>query len=192
MIAAMYWVRTFYFQAVQELRDMANTAKSNIQVNTKEVSTGLEHIRAMGWQDMYLQRGFTLLDDSQRVANAGFQLRSWLTTYIYLITSVMMIFATISAVLLKGRTSPAGVGSAFLIGLWSASELKSFFRQYSRLDEAVSATANVRAFITESPRESDNVMANVTRTWPERGEIVLESVNATYRYEYHHSLESKQ
>lgn len=184
LFAAMYCIGGFYFQAMQALRQMADEAKSDIEINTKEVGHGLEHIRAMGWQQRYLDKGFELLDNAQRIANAGFQLRSWLATYIYLVVSIMLVAAAIVVVLLREHASPAGVGITFLLGLWSSSELKSFFRQFSRFEESVVATANVRTFITEAPLETDDAAIDPPANWPQKGEVVMKAVNATYKYRH--------
>lgn len=180
LIASLYLVRSFHSQAAEQLRRMEEDVTNGIQTNTKEVSRGLEHFRCMGWSDQYMYKGFELLDSLQQISYAMLHLRSWLTVYIHLATSIMMISATLAVVFMRDYMSPAGVGIVFFLGQCSSTELQNFFQYCSSLEGSIMEMARLRAFKTETPPEVDLATEDVDLDWPQRGDVSFEAVSATY------------
>lgn len=180
LIASLYLVRSFHSQAAEQLRVMEEDVTNRIQKNTKEVSHGLEHFRCMGLSKQYMDKGFELLDGLQQISYAMLHLRSWLTVYIHLVMSAMMISATLAAIFMRDYISPAGVGIAFFLGQCSSTELQNFFQYCSSLEGSILEMARLRAFMTGTPPEVDLATEEVEPDWPQRGDISFEAVSATY------------
>lgn len=181
LLLAGYWVKVFYFRALQQLRLLGEVANAELQSRNVEIRAGLEHIRAMGWYDFYLAQSFHALDDLQRIDYAKFQLHAWLGVFLHLITSAMMVIATALAVTMAGSLPAGGVFLAFFCAQFMQNELSNFFNWGTIYGDASRAAARIRAFTCSLKSEDAAAPFAIPQEWPERGAVRFDAVNATYR-----------
>ena len=176
-----YWIKVFYFRALRQLRVLEDSAKKELDSRNTEIRAGLEHVRAMGWYDFYLAESFNALDEVQRIHYAKFQLHAWLGVFLHLITSAMMVVATILAVTMAESLPAGGVFLAFFSAQFMYSELSRFFQWGTLFGDATLAAARMRAFMASLTPEEKNHALGLPHDWLEHGTVRFESVDATYR-----------
>lgn len=177
-----YWTKSFYFRALRQLRQLGETAKAELLSRGTEIREGLEHVRAMGWYEFYLTKSFQALDEVQRIHYAKFQLQAWLGVFLHLITSAMMVMATILAVTMADSLPAGGVFLAFFCAQFTCSELSSFFEWGTTYGDAALAAARVRAFMASLAPEERPPAVEAAESWPEHGAVKIDNIDVAYRY----------
>lgn len=157
--------------------------KIPLQQQFLEASSGLEHIRAFGWESFKLDEALTVLDISQRPFYHMQNVRRWLRFSFDTINMCLGAFLVMEAVYLV-HTLPklyAGVSIATIINL--SASLASLLDKWTLIHVNLGSVGRIKTFSLETPREHgiDKPEVKLPESWPQSGKLYLQGVSASYK-----------
>lgn len=178
----MYLLQSFYLRTSRQMRHLDLEAKSPLYTLFAEIASGLQHIRAFGWQDAYLENGLRLLDFSQKPYYLLFCIQRWLTFVLDMFVMAVAIILITLAVKTTNTTSESAIGLA-LINLVGYGETLSLLIQYwTTLETSLGAIARLRTFVDKTPVERELAKPfHPSDPWPSSGKIKIKGLVAKYK-----------
>lgn len=180
---ALYALARYYLRTSRQLRLMELEAKAPLYAQFGDAVRGLASVRAFGWAGAYVARHRALLDDSQRPLYLLEAAGLWLGLAVRLITALLAVGVTAVAVSRGGGgRGRAGFVGAGLVALMDFSGLVSTFVQcWVQFEMSLGAVKRLKEF-GETAGSEDRVGEDLRpgATWPEKGEVVIEGVDASY------------
>lgn len=179
-IAIAYAVQYGYLRTSRQLRHLDLEAKTPLYTQATETSDGLLYIRAFGWQEYKLRRGFERLDASQKPFYVLYSLQRWLGLVLDLLAAAIALILAAIALKLRGITSEAAFGLSFYHAIDFSRILTTVIRSWTHLETTVGAISRLRSFILDTPAEPERGMIP-PKSWPRCGKIQLQRVTSRYR-----------
>ncbi|KAM0484837.1 hypothetical protein ACHAP7_002853 [Fusarium lateritium] len=141
---------------------------------------GLSTIHSFGWSPAYIQKGFSLLDQSQKPYYLLFCVQRWLILVLALIATGMEIVVIGVAIALRTQVSAGLVGLAIVHVTTLARSLSDLVMQWTEMETSLGAVSRIYRFTRETPREGLETPVPLPEEWPLSGNITFENVSATY------------
>ena len=141
---------------------------------------GLATFRAFGWIHDGIVKNNNLLDNSQRPAYLLAMIQRWLS---FTLDSVVAVLATVVVVLATQVTSNTGFTGASLITIMTfGGSIANLLRAYTQLEISLGAINRLKTFSEKvSPEQQPGEDIKPNELWPEKGEITIRGVSASYR-----------
>ncbi|TQS33504.1 hypothetical protein Golomagni_06149 [Golovinomyces magnicellulatus] len=179
----LYLVQLVYLRTSRQLRLLDLESKTPLYSYLAEVGSGIEHIRAFGWEEEYRRRAFALVDATQRPYYLLLCLGRWLNLVMDGNTAVLAVILMAFANYWDQVTSKNGVGLAF-VTLISLGETTTFFmNQWVAIETSLGAITSIRSFVKNTPSEPRNQdTKKMPQSWPTRGAIEFKGVTAEYEF----------
>ncbi|KAJ3498408.1 hypothetical protein NLG97_g1156 [Lecanicillium saksenae] len=182
MIAIAYAVQYCYLRTSRQLRYLDLESKTPLYTLFTEVTDGLMYVRAYGWQQHKLERGFERLDASQKPYYLLFSLQRWLGLVLDLLAAAIAVVLATLALKLRDTTSEAAFGLSFYHAIEFSRILTAVIRFWTTLETAVGAISRLRSFLRETPVEPAKGVIP-PKNWPRNGRIQIQRVTARYSSE---------
>lgn len=142
---------------------------------------GLATFRAFGWVDDSIAKNNSLLDNSQRPAYLLAMIQQWLA---FTLNCVVAILAVVIVTMGTQLSSNTGLTGASLVTLMNfGTSLTFLLRNYTQLETSLGAINRLKMFsenVQPESQEGENIKPD--ESWPQRGEISINGVSASYRY----------
>lgn len=163
-------------------------AKSPLFSQFIESLSGLVTIRAFGWASVFEDQNLTLLDTSQKPFYLLFCIQRWLELVLDLSVAVLGAILMVLVVKLRSEVGTGYVGLAILNVITFSQALSEILRNWADLETSIGAIARIKDFVTHTvsedrPGENEGPDAEELHlsSWPSKGAIVFENVNASYK-----------
>ncbi|KAI0881278.1 ABC transporter [Annulohypoxylon maeteangense] len=181
LIIAIGVIQHFYLRTSRQLRLLDLEAKSPLYSNFLETLTGLETIRAFGWEKTQQKANNRLLDLSQRPYYLLYCIQQWLTLVLDLIVAAEAVLVVGLALGLRSSTSPGLLGVSMNNVLSFNSHLASLVTGWTQLETSLGSIARVRDFEMQiSPEGKEGEDQVPPSNWPEKGAIHFTNVTASH------------
>lgn len=182
ILVVLYLLQLFYLRTSRQMRVLDLAAKAPLYAKVSESITGLEHIRAFGWEKKCLSQSLDLLDYSQKSFYYLYCLQRWLLLVLDLIAGFIAVILVTIALNWKETTTQPALGLA-LLGLLSYSlALRNLVRNWTNLETSLGAVARLRRFVQTTPVERDGPgVVKPANGWPLEGTVKFTNVGARYR-----------
>ncbi|KAI1089864.1 ABC multidrug transporter [Rostrohypoxylon terebratum] len=179
LFALLYVVQKFYLRTSRQLRLLDLEAKSPLYTHFLDTSKGIVTLRAFGFLSEDRAKNAFLLDTSQRPAYLLTMIQQWLNLVLNVVVALIAIMLTSLAVRLR---SNSGFTGASLVTLMSFGEnLSGLVISYTGLETSIGAISRLRAFDKTAKTEVKDIEDIVPpEEWPQRGEIILNDISASY------------
>ncbi|KAI8630570.1 putative ATP-binding cassette transporter [Xylariaceae sp. FL1651] len=178
---ALFLIQHVYLRTSKQLRQLDLQSKAGLQAKASETYVGLATIRAHGWQSMMLAELRECLDRTQEPQYLLFLVQTWLRLVLYLLVAGMSVVVVGVAVATRHSTSGGAIGVAFLNLVTLGEELTRLISSWTSLETSLGAIARIEAFERDTPAEPKvSSPVQVSAEWPERGELKLENLYASY------------
>ncbi|KAI0894640.1 ABC multidrug transporter [Annulohypoxylon nitens] len=179
LFALLYVIQKFYLRTSRQLRLLDLEAKSPLYTHFLDTSKGIVTLRAFGFMSEDRAKNAFLLDTSQRPAYLLTMIQQWLNFVLNVVVALIAIMLTSLAVRLR---SNSGFTGASLVTLMSFGEnLSGLVISYTALETSLGAISRLRAFDKTAKTEvKDKEDIIPPEEWPQRGEIILNDVSASY------------
>ncbi len=154
-------------------------AKSPLYAHFLDTIKGVVTMRAFGFIAEDISKNNNLLNTSQRPAYLLVMIQQWLTLVLGIVVAVL---ATGLTALATRMHSSSGFTGASMVTLMSFGENLSMIVQfYTRLETSIGAIARLKTFsATVKPENQDHEDVIPAEEWPQKGEIKIENVSASY------------
>ncbi len=175
-------IQRFYVRTSRQLRVRGLESMKPLLTKLTETASGIHHIRAFQWQNMYLEYVQELLDYAQIPAYTLLCVHRWLT--LVLGFCVCAVATVVVSLVLKfpEKTNEHAVGLAML-SIVSLNETLDFLvHSVAGLELSLGAVARIKQFCQYAPQEEDgDCEPAVPDHWPSSGNIQFRGVSASYR-----------
>lgn len=175
----------FYLKTSRQLRLLDLEAKSPLYAQFQDTIRGIATIRAFGWVPHYTAQNYERVDDSLRPAYLLSMSQVWLALVLKLVVAFMAVSVTALAtqvISLSGRAGFVGAGMVSLMELGNM--MNACVHSWIHLEMSLGAVKRLKDFgeKTGSEDKGDGDL-RPAESWPERGEIVIGGVDASYEEE---------
>ena len=147
-----------------------------------DTMNGILTIRAFGWLHQNIAKNNGLLDTSQRPSYLLAMIQKWLLLALNLV--VMFMAVAVIAISTQLRTSSGFAGASLVTLMSFGLALSSVVKFYATMETSIGAVARIKDFCekTRSECQQDEII-QPDNTWPQRGDVEIRGVSASYRYE---------
>ncbi|CAK7224255.1 hypothetical protein SBRCBS47491_005486 [Sporothrix bragantina] len=189
-----------------QLRRMELESQSAVYFNFLETASGLQTIRAFGWQAAMSEDNAACLDDAQRPVYLMLCLRRWLNVVLDMLVAgiavgtVWLAVAGAASSQPSTRWRPSGgqVGVALNIILVTNTTLLRLVQMWTNLEVSLGAVARLREAAQETPQEEATLKmvgesqlavqseerdqaARLPPDWPSAGAVRLTNLTASHK-----------
>lgn len=181
LLLLLYGIQYFYLRTSRQLRLLELESTSPFFSHFKEASSGMEHIRAFGWQRQFKDDFCALLQRAQRPFYYLFAIQRWLTFVLDLTSCFVATILVSISLSIPHSTSATALGLALLNLIGFSSTASHFITVWVGLETCLGGVARIKTFCEETPQETDQGGASdLPEEWPTTGKIEFTSVSAGY------------
>ena len=176
-----YLIQLVYLRTSRQIRLLDLEAKTPLYSQLAEIASGIEHIRAFRWQQQYIAKSFTIIDQSQKPYYYMKCIQRWLALVIDGNNLFIAVILILFAIYWREKTSESGIGLAYigLIGL--CDNFAFFIDMWVGIETTLGSVVRVRSFMNDTPQEEDDPNpATLPPNWPSTGQIAFNNVSAKY------------
>ncbi|GAB0137433.1 hypothetical protein EsDP_00005697 [Epichloe bromicola] len=183
LAAVLYLLQLSYLRTSRQLRLLEIELKAPMASLFLDTIYGVTTIQAFGWSQAYIQKGFSLLDASQRPYYLLFCVQRWLDLVLALIVTGIEVLVIGLAIALRAKVSAGLVGLAAVQVKTLTKGLSDLVMQWTEMETSLGAVSRTYKYTHETPREAHlgERIATLAGNWPSTGSIAFEGVSATYR-----------
>ncbi|KUI55631.1 Multidrug resistance-associated protein 1 [Cytospora mali] len=185
LVSVISTVAKVCLRTSRQLRLLELENKSPLYAQFHDTVRGVVSIRAFGWVGPYTAQRHKSLDDSQRPVYLLEMIQVWLALVLKLIVAVVAVSATTLATQLSSFSERTGFVGAGLVSLMQFGNLlNGSVQSWIYLETSLGAVKRLRDFGEKTGTEGKvGEDLQPGESWPERGETVLEGVDASYEEE---------
>ncbi|KAK7736546.1 hypothetical protein SLS53_006977 [Cytospora paraplurivora] len=179
-------ISRLYLRTSRQVRLIVFENQSPLYAQFQDTVRGIVSVRAFGWEAPYTAQNHRYLDDSHRPMYLLGSTQIWLALILNLIVAVVAVSATVVATRLSSLGDRAGyVGAGLLSLMQFGALLNGGVQSWIMLESSLGAVKRLKEF-SEKTGTEDKVGEDLRpgESWPERGEIILEGVDASYEEKY--------
>ncbi|KAL7621968.1 hypothetical protein AAE478_007469 [Parahypoxylon ruwenzoriense] len=182
LVCVLYGIQMFYLRTSRQLRLLDLEAKSPLYTHFLDTSKGIVTLRAFGFTSEVRAKNYFLLDTSQRPSYLLIMIQQWLALVLNFVVAITAVILTTLAVRLRSNSGFTGASLVTLMGF--GDNLSGVVRFYTDLETSLGAITRLKTFDkTAKTEDKDEEDINPPEEWPQRGEIVLKGVSASYGVE---------
>ncbi|KAI1504810.1 ABC multidrug transporter [Biscogniauxia marginata] len=182
LVALLYVIQKFYLRTSRQLRLLDLEAKSPLYTHFLDTTKGIVTLRAFGFVEKDREKNIHLLDTSQRPAYLLTMIQQWLTLVLNFVVALIAVILITLATQLRSNSGFTGASLVTLMGFGEM--LSAIVVFYTLLETSIGAITRLKSFDetvkTEDRDEEDIIPPD---EWPQRGEIILNGVSASYSNE---------
>lgn len=186
LAAILYVLTRYYLRTSRQLRLLELENNSPLYAQFADAVRGITSIRAFGWLADYTAQHHRFLDDSQRPLYLLGITSVWLSLVLRLIITALAVAITVLATQMIAREGggPGFLGPGFVSLMELGDLLNSFIQCWVGFEMSLGAVKRLKDFGSTAGSE-DKVGEDLRpgEQWPEKGEIIIDGVDASYAEE---------
>lgn len=185
LLIFLSYLSRFYLRTSRQLRLLDLEAKSPLYAQFQDTIRGIATIRAFGWVPYYTAENHARVDDSLRPAYLLSMSQVWLMLVLKLVVAFIAVSVTVLATQVMSLSGRAGFVGAGMISLMELGNMmNACVHSWIHLEMSFGAVKRLRDFGEKSGREDGGGEdVRPAESWPEKGEIVISGVDASYEKE---------
>ncbi|KAI4597228.1 hypothetical protein KJ359_004741 [Pestalotiopsis sp. 9143b] len=181
VLAALYALQSFYLRTSRQVRLLEIEAKAPLYTHFLESVAGAATIRAFGWQSVYQERNYKLIDQSQRPAYLQYCIQHWLSFVLDMLVTALAVILVAVIVTWKDKFTAGNVGVSLVMVMTFSTVLMRLIKMWTMMESSIGAVARVKRFATETESEERNdPSTEVAADWPTQGAIEFQSLVAAH------------
>ena len=181
-IFIIYWfLLRFYRATIRELKRLESSMRSPLQSKVNETLDGIPTIAAFKRENDFAGSAAHLIDDSNKPVYLRNTAETWLTLRMELLSALVIL-----AVAMLGKTSKVMNTSQFGSALSYATALTYIMnllvKAGATVESEMSSVERLQEYTDQLPKDAPPHLPTdpVEGTWPSRGEIIFNGVEAAY------------
>lgn len=183
LAAILYFLARYYLRTSRQLRLLELENKSPLYAQFADAVRGIASIRAFGWRADYTAQHHRLLDDSQRPLYLLAITSIWMSLVLRLVMAAIAVAITLLAtqVMARAGRGPGFVGAGFVSLMELGDILNALIQCWVEFEMSLGAVKRLRDFgSTAGSEDRPGEDLRPGAQWPEKGEIVIDGVDASY------------
>ncbi|KAF2669154.1 multidrug resistance-associated protein 1 [Microthyrium microscopicum] len=185
--ALYYYIQRYYLRTSRELKRLDSVSRSPIYAHFQESLSGMSTIRAYRQQDRFSQENEWRVDANMRAFFPSISANRWLAVRLEFIGSVVILFASVFAVVAvsQGGGPSAGLlGLAMSYALQITSSLNWIVRQTVEVETNIVSVERVLEYASLPPEAPEIISKKRPPiSWPAHGAVEFHNYSTRYRPE---------
>lgn len=182
-IVLLYFLfQMFYISTSRQLKRIESTTRSPIYSHFTETILGTSSIKAFGVSHEFILESNHRVDVNNASFYTGFVSSRWLAIRLELLGFIVVLTASMVAVLSRGTITPGIAGLSVTYSLTVTQVLSFLVRTYSDYETNVVSVERLLEY-TRTPVEPDDDEVPSDPEWPAKGQISYEGFSTRYRPE---------
>ncbi|KAK3196266.1 hypothetical protein K4F52_000646 [Lecanicillium sp. MT-2017a] len=182
---SIYSVQYYYLRTARQLRYLEVESKIPLYTYFSEIARGMEHIRALNWEDALHSQLAHMLNTSQKAYYYSLSLDIWLGLVLDLCVMGFTGIMITLALCFPSTTSQAAIGLSLINLLYLSEYALEGILSWTSLESSLGSLQRTREFITKTPLEPSPGRSSLSlpEAWPRHGRIDFSSVTSRYSTE---------
>ena len=182
-IAIVYYlVQKFYVATARQVKRLESITRSPIYSHFGETISGAPTIRAYNATQRFVDENERKIDHNQTCYYPTFVSSRWLSVRLEIIGNLVILFASLFAVLSRDKMDPGLVGLSLSYALTVTTSMSFLVAQTSEIETNMVGVERVKEYQEikeEAPLEMPG--QDPPPTWPEYGEVIFDDYQTRYR-----------
>jgi ATP-binding cassette subfamily C (CFTR/MRP) protein 1 len=177
-----YFLQKFYVTTARQVKRMESITRSPIYSHFGETINGAPTIRAYNLVDMFLNESEKRVDFNQNAYYPTFVSNRWLSIRLESIGNLIILFASLFAVLARDKMDPGKVGLSLSYALNITGAMNMLVRMTSEVETNMVSVERIREY-QQTPQEAphDIPEQDPPKEWPQYGVVRFENYQTRYR-----------
>ena len=179
---AYYFLQKFYVATARQVKRMESITRSPIYTHFSETITGGPTIRAYSRTPAFIKENERRIDKNQMCYYPSICANRWLSIRLECIGNLIVMFASLVAVLSRGTIDPGVVGLSLSYALNVTGALNQLVRLTTEVETNMVSVERIREY-QGAPQEApfDLPENDPPKEWPEHGVIEFENYETRFR-----------
>ncbi|KAJ6635068.1 Multidrug resistance-associated protein 1 [Pseudolycoriella hygida] len=177
--ATYYFIQVFFVATLRQLKRLQSITLSPIYNHFRETINGQSSIRAYGEVNRFVNENYRRVDYNQAMSYPGIIANGWLIVRLESLGAMIVLFASLFAVLGRHTLDPAVVGLSISYALQISQTLNLLVSMATEVETNIVAIERVNEYANRK-QEAPWKTVPVDPTWPQKG--VVKFVNFQVRY----------
>ena len=179
---AYYFLQKFYVATARQVKRMESITRSPIYTHFSETITGGPTIRAYSRTPAFIKENERRIDKNQMCYYPSICANRWLSIRLECIGNLIVMFASLVAVLSRGTIDPGVVGLSLSYALNVTGALNQLVRLTTEVETNMVSVERIREY-QGAPQEApfDLPENDPPKEWPEHGVIEFEKYETRFR-----------
>ncbi|KAG9065094.1 Canalicular multispecific organic anion transporter 2 [Linnemannia hyalina] len=181
LVAAYYGIQVCFLRISQVVTRMYSVSKSPVYQHFNESLNGVSTIRAMAVQERFIEANGARMDRMANSFMGTMTSKRWVEVQLRLLSTFVLLFAALFAVLGRERLDPSLVGLTISFAMSITEEITSLVRIGCDFQNHLVAVERVIEYTdlkTEAPEHTNVVLPP---NWPSQGHIRFKNYSTRYR-----------
>lgn len=174
-----YVAQVFYVATSRQLKRIESVTRSPIYSHFGESLGGQMTIRAYGKDQEFTRDNALKVDHNQKCAYLSFVANRWLSVRLDLVSSLIVLFASLFAVLGRETLDPSIVGLSVSYTL-HITQLAWLVRMAAEVETNIVAIERLEEY-SELEQEAARTKGTIDPTWPKDGRVEFKDLKVRYR-----------
>lgn len=182
VVIGYIFVQLIYIPASRQLKRIESTTRSPIYTHFSETISGVTSIRAFKMDKEFEYKMDSLIDTNNSSYYMSFTAARWLTVRLRFLGIIIVLIASLAAVISRGAVSPGLASLSVTYSLTITSALSVLVKSYSDYETNVVSVERLIEYCN-LPIEPEDEEIPSDPKWPSDGKIVFDNYSARYRPE---------
>jgi ABC-type multidrug transport system fused ATPase/permease subunit len=179
---AYYFLQKFYVATARQVKRMESISRSPIYTHFGETISGGATIRAYSRAGAFIKENETRIDRNQMCYYPTICANRWLSIRLECIGNLIIMFASLMAVLSRGTIDPGIVGLSLSYALNVTGALNQLVRMTTDVETNMVSVERIREYQEVAQEAPFDVPENdPSASWPEHGMIDFENYETRFR-----------
>lgn len=172
---------SYYRASAREVKRFESVLRSTVFAKFGEGLSGVASIRAYGLQDRFVADLRRAIDEMDSAYFLTYSNQRWLSVRLDMIGNCLVFTTGILVVTSRFSVEPSigGLVLSYILGI--VQMIQFTVRQLAEVENGMNAVERLLYYGTQLEEEAPLKTIEVRKTWPEKGEIVFDSVQMRYR-----------
>lgn len=183
-LSAIFVAIANYYQAsAREIKRLEATQRSLVYNNFNEALSGMETLKALKKEDMFLDKNSFLINKMNEAYYITIANQRWLSIHLDIVACAMCLVVSFLCVFRVFLISAASVGLLLSYVLQIASQLSMVVRMYTQVENQMNSVERICEYAFDLPQEAPRVISDAVPSplWPQDGSIRFENASLAYR-----------
>jgi len=177
-----YFVQKFYVTTARQVKRLESITRSPIYSHFSATITGAPTLRAFDVLDTFISESDRKVDQNQTCYYPTFVSSRWLSVRLESIGNLVILFASLFAVLFRNKMDPGKVGLSLSYALNITGQMNMLVRMTSEIETNMVSAERIMEYQNtpqEAPYEVEG--SNVPKEWPQYGVVKFDHYQTRYR-----------
>ncbi|TWU73782.1 hypothetical protein ED733_003923 [Metarhizium rileyi] len=172
---------SYYRASAREVKRFESILRSDVSAKFDEGLSGVSSIRAYGLKMRFIGDLQSSIDDVNSAYYLTFPNQRWLSVRLDMVSSALVLTVAILVVTSRFSVHPSTGGLVLTHILAIVQMLQFIVRQLADVENGMNSVERLHYYATQLEEEAPLHTVHVSESWPEKGEIVFDSVEMRYR-----------